>query len=430
MSEIASSAFESVLFVIFLTIFLKPKRERKIIYFGVPVCVGLLFLNIVVSDHFSMFSVYTILIDLVIAVFFWRVCLQGTFLKFFTGFSLYYFGLYFSSYISIFSVSFLAEDLSAVINAGDSANRILCIVLAKSLLIIYAVIILFNRSKFSYGKNHITILSYLILPVISLSVFTVLSVLLTQLYLKEPQLGFKILIAILGVLFMLALNIYLAINAARRQEKEREIEKLHKMLEIQRESIERFVRQEKEQHKVKHDLNHRLYSVRYLLAQNKTTESIEIFQQMIGEVYGNSRDLTVEQNIVDTVISNIEVKYASKNVLVQKEILYFDDSKMDLADLCVLLGNLADNAIEAAGESAEKIVTIVVREEKNCLNIKFSNTFSEKYSDVHNFSTRKGEAWKHGFGLHSIREIVDKYHGQLWIDIGKVFLQISIVIFG
>lgn len=225
MYEIASSIFESVLFTVFLTIFLEPKKNRKIIYFGAPVCAGLLFLNIAASDYFSMFSIYTILIDLVIMVIFWRVCLQGTVLKFLMGFALYYFGLYFSSYISILVISFLDEGLSAALDAGNSINRILCIVLAKTLLSVYVVFILHQRHKFLYRKTLTTILSYLILPIISLCIFTMLSHFLTQLYLKEPQLGIRILIIILGLFCMVALNIYLSINAVRKQEREREIKK-------------------------------------------------------------------------------------------------------------------------------------------------------------------------------------------------------------
>lgn len=428
MYEIASSIFESVLFTVFLTIFLEPKKNRKIIYFGASVCAGLLFLNIAASDYFSMFSVYTILIDLVIMVIFWRVCLQGTVLKFLMGFALYYFGLYFSSYISILVISFLDEGLSAALDAGNSINRILCIVLAKTLLSVYVVFILHQRHKFLYRKTLTTILSYLILPIISLCIFTMLSHFLTQLYLKEPQLGIRILIIILGLFCMVALNIYLSINAVRKQEREREIRKLNKMLEIQRESIERFIRQERELHKKGHDLNHRLYSVQYLLEQNKTEESTEIFKQMIKDVYGNAKDIIVEQNIVDTVISNIEAKYASSNIHVQKEISYFGDNKIDLADLCVLLGNLADNAFEAADASAEKKVMIVVKEKMKCLEIVIANSFSEEYSDVHGFSTKKEEPWKHGIGTHSIKEIIYEYQGKTWDVVENNLIHIYVVL--
>ncbi len=430
MIETASSLFESVLFVVFLTIFLEPKKERKLFYLGVPACMGLLFVNITVSDYFSIFSVFTILVDLVITMIYWKVCLKGTFLKFFMGFALYYFGLYFSLYVAIYSFSFLDEGLSAVIVVGKSINRVYCIVLAKCLLLAYIIVILRNQDKFLYYKNRATILSYFVLPIISLAVFTMLSVSLNQLYRKESQLGVRILVTIIGLFFMLTLNIYLSINAARKQEKEREVENLNKLMEIQKESIERFIRQEKELHKTKHDLEHRLYSIRFLLEQNKITESAELFRQLIEDVYGKSKEMTVEQNIVDTVISNIELKYASDGVTIQKDISYFDDSVMDLVDLCVLLGNLTDNAVEAASMSTEKMVKISVREEKDCLYIKASNTFSEKYSDIYKFSTRKDDIWKHGFGMHSIREIVDRYHGIFWTYVEEDFIHINIVISG
>ena len=250
---------------------------------------GLLFVNITVSDYFSIFSVFTILVDLVITMIYWKVCLKGTFLKFFMGFALYYFGIYFSSYISIYGFSFLDEGLSVVVYESHSINRVLCVILSKGLLFTYTIVILYNRTKFVYYKNLATILSYFVLPIISLSIFTMLSFSLNQLYLKEAQLGIRILITIIGLFFMLALNIYLSINAARKQEKEREVENLNKLMEIQKESIERFIRQEKELHRTKHDLEHRLYSIRFLLEQNKITESAELFRQLIEDSFSKTR---------------------------------------------------------------------------------------------------------------------------------------------
>lgn len=401
MIETASSLFESVLFVVFLTIFLEPKKERKLFYLGVPACMGLLFVNITVSDYFSIFSVFTILVDLVITMIYWKVCLKGTFLKFFMGFALYYFGIYLRSYIAFYIFSYFDPRLIIVIGEDSSLSRNICVLFSQTILLVYVIIILYNRNKFFYGKNKIIYLCYFIFPIVALVVLTSMMNSLVHLYLMEPQLGLQIISTMVGFLFMSVLIVYLSFNASRKQEKEREVEKLNKIMEIQKESIERFIRQEKELHKVKHDLEHRLYSIRYLLEQNKVEESTSIFKQLIEDVYGNSEQMTVEQNIVDTVISNIELKYASNEVLIQKDILYFDDKIVDLVDLCILLGNLADNAVEAASMSDEKIVKIVVKEEKNCLYIKFSNTFSEDYSDIHEFSSNKKDAWKHGFGMHS-----------------------------
>ena len=94
-------------------------------------------------------------------------------------------------------------------------------------------------------------LCYFIFPIVALVVLTSMMNSLVHLYLMEPQLGLQIISTMVGFLFMSVLIVYLSFNASRKQEKEREVEKLNKIMEIQKESIERFIRREKELHKVK-----------------------------------------------------------------------------------------------------------------------------------------------------------------------------------
>ena len=124
------------------------------------------------------------------------------------------------------------------------------------------------------------------------------------------------------------------------------------------------------------------------------------------------RDISISQNIVDTIITNIEKKYETEGICIKKEILFPDETIMELVDLCVLMGNLLDNAMEAAAKSTEKRVEIRVREEYNCLYLKISNTFSAESSDVNAFISKKAKD-RHGFGMRNIREIVKRYGGEL-----------------
>ncbi|MCM1242030.1 MAG: GHKL domain-containing protein [Roseburia sp.] len=389
---------------------------------------GLLFGNVVVLNYFSTFTVYSILLDLLITLLFWKICLQGTFLYYIMGFVLYYLGLFFRSYIAFYIFLHIDSGFISVIGADGSLPRKLCLLFSQVILLLYVIIILYNRSKFFYGKNKVIYLCYFVLPVVALMILTAMMDRLADLYLLAPQLGVQIISTMMGFLFMAALIIYLSFHASRKQEKEQEAANLNKLLEIQKESIERFISQEKKARKMKHDLEHSLYSIQYLLEQKKVEEAIEIFEQIITEMYGTSKSMTAAQNIVDMVISNVEMKYVSSGITIQKDISYVDDRIISLIDLCILLGNLADNAMEAARMSVEKSVKIIVKEEGSHLYIRFSNTFSETHSDVHGFSTGKEKAWEHGFGLHSIREIVNRNHGYMQPGVEEGVFYINIII--
>lgn len=357
MGESLASLFESVLFSIFLVLFLEPKKGRKALFLGIILSSGLQFLNIFISDLYSLYNVYSLMMDLVITVFFWWFFLKGTLTDFLLGFALYHFGLYFSSRFSTLIFSFYELD----------------IFLGFILLLLYVVVILHFRIKFRHYKQ--------------------------------------------GVL------------AVRTAGKEYDVEKLHYMLYVQRESLEKFIEQERDLYRLRHELEHKLFTVQYLFEKNQKEEGFRVLKQIIMELCGDAKNISVSQNIVETVITNIKKKYETEAIRIEKEIIFPDETIMELVDLCILLGNLLDNAMEAAAGSAEKQVRISVREEFNCLYLKISNTFSEKNSDVKTFVSKK-EAGRHGFGMRNIREIVKRYGGELFIYDERGWFYTAVIIYG
>ena len=57
---------------------------------------------------------------------------------------------------------------------------------------------------------------------------------------------------------------------------------------------------------------------------------------------------------------------------------------------------------------------IALRVLRSCreLGIETVAAYSEADSDVKNLRSKKKEIWKHGFGIQSVKEIVDRYQGE------------------
>lgn len=291
--------------------------------------------------------------------------------------------------------------------------RIGLLMLSKILLTVYVSVVLHFRSKFRYHQRGIAMLCYSMFPVIVLFFFIMLTGTLTELYQMESVLGVKMIGAMVGLHFIVIASVYLSIHAVRKAEEEYNVEKLNYMLDVQRESLERYIAQERELYRLRHELEHKFFTVQYLLEKDRKKEGLDVMRQTIHDLCGDAGDLSVSQNIVDTVVANIERKAEADGVKMQKEIRFSDDAIMNLADLCVLLGNLLDNAVEAAAKSVEKQVRVSVKEELSCLFIRVSNTYSRENSDVKNFISRKeGSGLKHGYGMRHIREIVGRYEGE------------------
>lgn len=412
MMEIAANLFESVLFVIFLALFLQPKREKRAFFcwaFGTAV---LLFLNITCSDHFSTFSVFTTLFDFLITMLFWKCCLKEAFPQFFMGFALYWFGISFSVYgvLYVFSrFSIEAAEASASVN---SPYRTICLIFSKIVLLLYIIIVLHNKEKFRYYRNHLFFICYMIIPVAALGILMMLIRTMIDLYYIEPETASKIIYIGIYICAMFVLILILSVSVSKKQEKEREVQRLNDMIEVQKQSLENYVSKERELYRQKHELEHKFYSVKYLLEQSRISEGMKVFRETIDGLYGNAENMTISGNIIDTVINNKEKKYISSHIDLEKKIEVGSEEKLDMVDLCILVGNLVENAMEAADKSETKQVRIEVKERLNSMGIFVRNTFSESDSDVKNLMSKKKEIWKHGFGLQSVKEIVSRYHGE------------------
>ncbi len=429
MGESLASLFESVLFSIFLVLFLEPKKGRKALFLGIVLSSGLLFLNIFISDLISFHNVYTMIADIVITALFWRFFLKGNLTNFLIGFVLYYFGMYFSAYL--FTIIFFLIEPGNILafQPMGAPYRAVFLVLTKILLLLYIVALIHFRKIFHHHKKGIAVLCYSIFPIFTFSAYVLFSSTLVELYRMEPAFGMKIISIMTWMHCIVIVAIYLSFHAVRTAEEEYKVERLSYMLVLQRESIEKFIGQERELYQLRHELEHKLFTVQYLFEKNRKEEGFRVLKQMIVELCGDAKNISVSQNIVETVVVNIEKKYERKEVRIEKEILFPDETIMELVDLCILLGDLLDNAMEAAAGSEEKQVKISVREEFNCLYLKIANTFSKENSDVKAFASKK-ETGRHGFGMRNIREIVRRYGGELiTYDEGEWFYA-DVIIYG
>ena len=93
-----------------------------------------------------------------------------------------------------------------------------------------------------------------------------------------------------------------------------------------------------------------------------------------------------------------------------------DDIPIDKVDFYVLLGNLLDNAIENCTSKSIKKIILDIYKESNDFVIDIKNTsINNPLVDNPYFNTTKEERG-HGFGMRSIMNIVNKYHGEITYD--------------
>ena len=165
----------------------------------------------------------------------------------------------------------------------------------------------------------------------------------------------------------------------------------------------------------RHDYRNHIQMMK-VLAANGDMDALKVYLD----------ELDTDLNTVDTVVKtgnpmadailNSKISLArSRNIPTQVDAHIPVKLKMSELDLCCIIGNLFDNAMEASMALPEekRLIRVYMDVKGTQLYISFTNfTAAKKLSKVgKGFKTSKGEG--HGFGLVRIDDIVSRYDGYL-----------------
>lgn len=134
---------------------------------------------------------------------------------------------------------------------------------------------------------------------------------------------------------------------------------------------------------------------------------------------------------LDTIITDKMFKCAQHHIkitsLVEGEKLYF----LSISEIYSLFGNAIDNAIEGVSKVSDtnrRMIQVYVRVVKGMISITIMNPYEEQLMIKDGvFQTTKDNKQYHGYGIKSMKYIVDKYDGVFTISTDELF-QVSILI--
>ena len=229
-------------------------------------------------------------------------------------------------------------------------------------------------------------------------------------------------IVLITILVML---IYQMVNRILSIEKENYLVKLNnEELKFNKKNYENIITHMNEIRKIKHDMNHMLLS----LLEDCEKKDYESLHNHIN----NQLHRINETQTVDTGNASLNLILASQLSKINGKNIEFiasqfdDDTPMDKIDFYVLLGNLLDNAIENCTSKSIKKIILDIYKESNDFVIDIKNTnINNPLVDNPNFNTTK-EDCGHGFGMRSIVNIVNKYHGEITYDYSYRYFSVQV----
>lgn len=182
-------------------------------------------------------------------------------------------------------------------------------------------------------------------------------------------------------------------------------------------------------HILRHDLMHHVRTLYSLAIKSDNTEIMVYLEKMEASIVNMKEHVYSGNPDIDGILNYMIEK--AKQVLDNVEVKIKIPQELNIYsfELTVILGNLIENAIEASKKTNEKILKLEISMEKGLLFIKVTNKYIGNIciSDNKIISSKKNQY--HGLGLESVKEIVERHHGNMNVLYDKDMFEVNIMLY-
>ncbi len=168
---------------------------------------------------------------------------------------------------------------------------------------------------------------------------------------------------------------------------------------------------ETEIRRVKHDIKNHMLCISELSRKGKYKELEEYVSELSQRLAEAEERVNTHNDIANAIINDKMTAADSKSVEISVS-GELENANMQPIDICTILSNLLDNAIEAAQKISEgkRKIEVSFKQSAHFMFITVSNpTTGPVDTDV----TTKSDTKNHGFGISNVRNAVQKYSGEV-----------------
>lgn len=300
------------------------------------------------------------------------------------------------------------------------------------LLIIVEVLQWFFKNESIYQLSWKTNLKMMILPIGSMF-------LAHRIFYAQYEMGIKgfypntiFSIVILFGLNVIVFNIYIQLSENLELQRKNAIyEKEFQLLERnmhEKESMMQEIRVKR------HDLKHQMLNLLALLQKGEYGKLESDMKQMAElESLNGLLVVNTQNSIIDSFVNNQYAVAKEKGIDFQVKIDVPAELPFAGEDLCVILGNALDNAIEACerGQVSKPWISIKLIYDGTNLLMTLENSFdgtirkNKKGMQI----SRKVNSQQHGIGTYSIQRVVQKYHGYYHVEVMEKEYHLEIILY-
>ena len=247
--------------------------------------------------------------------------------------------------------------------------------------------------------------------------------------------GIGLTIVSIGLLIANFLMLYLYNLLLHSISQQYEMEMLKTQLQAYANQLNVVLRGEEKIKALRHDIKHHLSEL-MLLANKHDVAEIQKYIDEMNSFLKNPNEIVSSGNLEIDSVLNFMLQKAEKELKTVDIKVMLPEKVRHSFDINVMLGNLLENAIEAAGKTENKYLSVHIKLKRGILKVKIENSFESSYI-LRKEQNRKDTILKttkpftkqHGIGLKNVKKIVEKYNGTMAVTAQKGIFCVNLLLY-
>ncbi|MGN0426025.1 MAG: ATP-binding protein [Acetatifactor sp.] len=189
-----------------------------------------------------------------------------------------------------------------------------------------------------------------------------------------------------------------------------------------------------ETRRVRHDINKYLFDIQTSLLAGNLSEAKNKIDNLLEHNQIYRKEICRSGNlIIDSLINNKYSVVEKMGIKMNCNVFLPDQISIESSDLCIIIGNLLDNAIDATQQlpQGNRYINLSISLVKSSVLLTIQNSYSGTLKNKKEgfFQSTKPNPSYHGIGLTSVKKSVDKYDGELLITPENNVFQVTVLLY-
>ena len=201
---------------------------------------------------------------------------------------------------------------------------------------------------------------------------------------------------------------------------------VQKRLQVLEEKYDQINAYYKENAKLYHDMNHHFNAVYFLLEHNDVQQAKGYLEEIMTPMHSTQISFRTGIDMLDVILQEMEKKANEREVKLDISVKsLINGCRFRKKDLCLLIVNVLENALEAAKSE----VYVCIKQVHDMLFVEIKNDYHTKpYKIGGRFCTTKNEVSRHGWGIQIMENIVEKYEGSMEYFVDDKYVSVEIML--